>query len=480
MPKLNLRKKMICCFLLYLAFYGVYGTTFLRGFNSFNEEVSLLMHASNLSNICLEIRRYEKNFIIRHDEEDFRRVGQYVDEAQKYVPKVKNDLRLIQHPSYLEDLQKTLSDYELTFSAFKTECALGSSDLECKPRVSLRNLGQKLVRITEELVEYEQHKMVSFISNFRQLLFMSIVILVLLSLFTMFFLYSAVILPLKSIEKAAAEVAAGTFRKLPLPKNHDEVSSVLQAFNQMVTELGLRQEQLFQAKKLSSIGTLASGTAHQINNPLNNISTSCQLALAETDEIQSPFTVKMLQTIDQETQRAGEIVRGLLEFSRARTFSIQAVPLKTIINKAMQLVASEVPAGITVEHDVPDDLILSLDTQKMVEALINLIINAIHAIKEPPGLVSIWTKEVEGENVVLNIEDTGEGIEKENIQKIFDPFFTTKKEGNGTGMGLAVVYGIIKKQNGTIRVKSSKDRGTRFIITLPLSRDHLGPEIGKV
>lgn len=437
------------------------------------------MHASNLSNICLEIRRYEKNFIIFHDEEDFRRVGEYVDEAQKYVPEVQNDLRLIQHPSYLEDLQKTLLDYEKTFHSLKTDCDLESSDLECTPRITLRNLGQKMVRITEELVQYEQQKMTSFILESRKLLFKSIIGLVVLSVFTLLILYRNVILPLKSIERAAAEIAAGTFQKLPLPEKHDEVSSVLQAFNKMVSELELRQDQLLQAKKLSSIGTLASGTAHQINNPLNNIATSCQLALAEIDRNHDPFTTQMLQTIDQETERAGEIVRGLLEFSRASTFSIQAVPLKSVIEKAMQLVASEVPAGITVEHDVPDDLILSLDSQKMVEALLNLIINAIQSIKEPPGLVSIWT-EVEGGKVDIKIEDTGNGIEKEHLQKIFDPFFTTKQDGNGTGLGLAVVYGIIKKQHGTIRVESKKGEGSRFIITLPLFHPPIGPGDGMV
>ena len=162
----------------------------------------------------------------------------------------------------------------------------------------------------------------------------------------------------------------------------------------MVSELEQQQEQLFQAKKLSSIGTLASGTAHQINNPLNNIATSCQLALEEIDEEQSPFTVKMLQTIDQETQRAGDIVRGLLEFSRAQTFSMQAVRLKTVVDKVMQLVASEIPAGITIKQDVPDDLILYLDVQRMVEALLNLLINGVQAIENPPGQVAIlpWSK----------------------------------------------------------------------------------------
>jgi signal transduction histidine kinase len=240
----------------------------------------------------------------------------------------------------------------------------------------------------------------------------------------------------------------------------------------MVTDLEEQQEQLFQAKKLSSIGTLASGTAHQINNPLNNISTSCQLALADMGDDKDSFVVKMLQTINQETQRAGEIVRGLLEFSRAQTFSPQICPLVEIVTTVKRLVASEAPAGITIETDIPEDVLIFVDMQKMVEALLNLTINAIQAIPEPSGSIFIGAeKNTEKKEAVITIADTGVGIDQENLAKIFDPFFTTKNAEHGTGLGLAVVYGIIKKQNGSIRVESTKGKGTSFIITLPLSSE---------
>ncbi len=470
MIHLNLRQKMICCFCLHLTFYGVYGLTFLKDFNVFTEDVNLLTHAGNLSNICLEIRRYEKNFIIRHDEEDFLRVGAYLEEAQKYVPQVKSELRLITRPLHLEDLQKTLADYEKVFLTFRGDCSPESNDFECPSLVMLRKHGQELVYITEQLVHHEQLRMTNFMDTFKGRLYQSIAILLLLSVLTLFMLYGSIILPLKSIEKAAADIAAGTFRQFRLPKKRDEVISVLSAFNQMVMELEEQQEQLFQAKKLSSIGTLASGTAHQINNPLNNIATSCQLALTEIDAKQSPFVEQMLQTIDQETQRAGEIVRGLLEFSRVHTFCLRAVPLKSVVDKVLQLVASEVPAGITIEQQVSEEITLLLDVQKMTEALLNLLLNGVQAIKEPPGCVTIRAEEKDDEAIII-IEDTGSGIDQEDLQKVFDPFFTTKQEGNGTGLGLAVVYGIIKKHNGSIRVESTKGKGTQFIITLPLSKE---------
>ncbi|HID70840.1 MAG TPA: HAMP domain-containing histidine kinase [Desulfobacterales bacterium] len=358
------------------------------------------------------------------------------------------------------------------FKDTKKSCTADIGVGGCPGQNEVRELGQKLVSITGDLVQFEQGKMAEFIETFRSQLGKAIIFLVFLSLFTITLLYTAIIKPLKMVENAAIDIAAGTFSELPVDEKKGEIRSILRAFNRMVKELEEQQEQLFQAKKLSSIGTLASETAHQINNPLNNIATSCQLALSEADKDHNPMVVRMLETINQETERAGEIVRGLLEFSRAQTFSLQAYPLHKVVSRVQQLVSSEVPAGITLEVDIPQDIILRIDVQKTVEALLNLCINAIQAISEPPGRISIKAdKDGSGNNAVITVSDTGAGIEKENLQKIFDPFFTTKNAENGTGLGLAVVYGIIKKQHGTTRVDSEKGKGTRFTITLPLSHE---------
>ena len=408
----------------------------------------------------------------------FQKMGnfsEYLNEAQVTVPKVANDLEMMQQPVHLQDLAATLVEYEKTFYQFKETCALVRDNVECPTRDELRSLGQDLVRITEDLVLFEQGNFNNFIANFKVRLAKTVLLLVVLSIFTLALLYFSIIIPLKRVENAAIDIANGTFSRVPVDDKKGEVRSVLRAFNKMVTDLEEKQEQLFQAKKLSSIGTLASGTVHQINNPLNNISTSCQLALTDVDRTQFPFTVKMLETIAQETERAGEIVRGLLEFSRAQTFSLQLIPLVGVVQKVMQLAASEVPAGITITTDIPEDLILNLDVQKMTEALLNLVLNAIQAIEEPPGVIAISAR-VDGKSgqAVLTVADTGIGIEKDDLPRIFDPFFTTKNAENGTGLGLAVVYGIIKKQSGSTRVESIKGQGTKIIMTLPLSRDLAG------
>jgi two-component system, NtrC family, sensor kinase len=469
---LNLRQKMIGCFCLHLLFYIIVGSTFLKDFDMFHEDVTLLMHAGNLSNISLEIRRYEKNFIIRHDNDDFIKVLGYIDEAQQFVPQVIDDLKTMPQPSHLQDLTAKLTAYEEHFKDFKETCTSAKDAIVCPLREEVRALGQDLVTITEDLVLFEQNKMTAFIEKFTSRVVNAIFFLVMLSIFTITLLYTSIIKPLKMVENAAIDVANGSFSLLPVDEKKGEVRSVLRAFNKMVTDLEEQQEQLFQAKKLSSIGTLASGTAHQINNPLNNISTSCQLALADFGDDKDSFVVKMLETINQETQRAGEIVRGLLEFSRAQTFSPQTCQLAEIVRKVKRLVASEVPTGITIDTDIPDDVLLYVDVQKMIEALLNLTINAIQAIIEPPGSVFIGVeKDAAKKNAVITVADTGAGINQENLPKVFDPFFTTKNVENGTGLGLAVVYGIIKKQSGSIRVESTKGKGTSFIITLPLQSE---------
>ena len=469
---LNLRQKMIGCFCLHLFFYIIVGITFLKDFDMFNDDVTLLMHAGDLSNISLEIRRYEKNFIIRHENGDFIRVLEYIDEAQQFVPRVIDDLQIMPQPTHLEDLTAKLAAYKENFTHFKEQCNAGQNPIVCPLRETVRTLGQDLVTITEDLVLFEQNKMTAFIEKFTGRLIKTGLFLVVLSIFTIVLLYTSIVRPLKMVENAATDIANGTFSLLPVDEKKGEVRSVLRAFNKMVTDLEEQQDQLFQAKKLSSIGTLASGTAHQINNPLNNISTSCQLALADLGEGKETFAVKMLKTIDQETQRAGEIVRGLLEFSRAQTFSLQPYQLAEIVRKVRRLVASEIPAGITIDIDIPEDVFIYVDVQKMVEAFLNLTINAIQSILEPPGSVFIRAeKDAEKKNAVITFADTGAGIDQEHLSKIFDPFFTTKNAKNGTGLGLAVVYGIIKKQCGSIRVESTKGKGTSFIITLPLQSE---------
>jgi signal transduction histidine kinase len=236
----------------------------------------------------------------------------------------------------------------------------------------------------------------------------------------------------------------------------------------MVQELEKRQDQLVQGKKMSSIGVLTAGIAHQLNNPLNNISTSCQIILEELDDGDKELLRKLLTNVEQEVYRARDIVKGLLEFSRVRDFALKTVPLEEVVKRSTRLISSQVPPGIDVVTEVPGDLILELDPQRMQEVFLNLLMNAIQAITETPGEIKISARaDAARREAVITVADTGVGIPQEELDRIFDPFFTTKEVGAGTGLGLSIVYGIIEKHHGRISVESREGEGTRFIIRMP-------------
>ncbi|MEW5910758.1 MAG: HAMP domain-containing sensor histidine kinase, partial [Thermodesulfobacteriota bacterium] len=204
-------------------------------------------------------------------------------------------------------------------------------------------------------------------------------------------------------------------------------------------------------------------------NPLNNISTSCQILLEEGGRTDPEMMHKMLSNIEQEVGRAKDTVKGLLEFSRDRDFALIPVSLAETVERAVKLISSQVPSGIEIRKDIPKDLILNIDPQRMQEVFLNLIMNAVQAIENSSGLISISarTDNYAGE-AVITVEDTGMGIPEKNYGMIFDPFFTTKEVGVGTGLGLSIVYGILQKHHGSISVESKVGEGTRFIIRLPL------------
>ncbi|MBS1128365.1 MAG: signal transduction histidine kinase, partial [Nitrospirae bacterium] len=197
-----------------------------------------------------------------------------------------------------------------------------------------------------------------------------------------------------------------------------------------------------------------------------------------------------LAQIEEQTDRARNIVQSLLEFSRSGDFKKQALPLGNVIEDTLRLVRGQLPAGVTVQVDVPAGLSITADKQRIQQVFINLVKNAGQAI-EGEGAISIkaWKHRaidkteddtaivnylkyrgkctLEVDTVDIEVHDTGQGIPHEDLSKIFDPFFTTKDVGKGSGLGLYIVHEIIEEHDGCIAVDSSPDRGTSFLLRLP-------------
>jgi nitrogen-specific signal transduction histidine kinase/iron only hydrogenase large subunit-like protein len=244
-------------------------------------------------------------------------------------------------------------------------------------------------------------------------------------------------------------------------------------------ELKETQEQLHSAEKLASIGQLAAGVAHEINNPLGTIMlyASMMKKKVEKSPCADEQNTEDLKLIIDEANRCKNIVSDLLNFARQGKLRVGDVNIHKLITGIVKTIKLN-PLYSDINFNVESELsntIIEGDNDQIKQVFLNLINNSCEALETSEiKNVTINIKKKD-ENIVINVIDTGCGIPQENINKIFTPFFTTKKIGKGTGLGLAIIYGIIKMHKGDIKVKSTIGKGTEFIITLPIKHNNINP-----
>jgi two-component system NtrC family sensor kinase len=289
------------------------------------------------------------------------------------------------------------------------------------------------------------------------------------------FLANTIVKPVNYLVKVTKRISQGDFSVKVEKRSKNEIGELEMTFSLMASSLqerdqeikSLNEQRLMRSEKLASIGRLAAGIAHEINNPLTAVLTFSSLLLRKAEEPQK----EKLEIIVKETTRCREIVRGLLNFARQNEPLKQICSVNDVIENALSLTRNQLKVSdnrVTVIREFGDIPAIAIDPNQMLEAFINIIINAIDAMPGG-GTLSVTTRRIEGENrIEIWFIDTGCGIPKVHLEQIFDPFFTTKDPGKGTGLGLAVTYGIIERHNGTIHVESEVEKGTTFIIKLPM------------
>jgi len=466
---LNIRQKIIVGLTICLLAIGFIGGNSYRFLREIERKQRLVEIADDLSNIILEIRRYEKNFLLYGSTDDLVENKRYIKEGLKVLSTIAPEIKKLKGAPQLGFLEEGFVKYGDLMDQMSVCVVKGRQSCEDDLEDRLRIEGKNLVDRSISLVTFERERILLIIGTLEKHLLLTLVIFLSIGGFLIPIVTRKIIKPLKIIEETTLQIANGNFNLIPVPNVCDETQRVVEAFNRMVAELEKRQEQLVQNKKLSSIGILTSGVAHQLNNPLNNISTSCQILLEENGKTDPKLMLRMLSNIEQEVSRAKDTVKGLLEFSRDRDFALVPLSLNDIVERSIRLVSSQVPSGIEIQKDIPKDLILNIDIQRMQEVFLNLIMNAVQAIASSAGLIKISARpDYDFGIAIITVEDTGVGIPEKNFSMIFDPFFTTKEVGVGTGLGLSIVYGILQKHHGTISVESRVGEGARFIIHLPL------------
>ena len=253
----------------------------------------------------------------------------------------------------------------------------------------------------------------------------------------------------------------------PLCADSDEQTGALGVFEDVTQRLQL-EEQLQQREKLSSIGLLAAGVAHEVNTPLTGVSSYTQMLLGMLSESDPKHA--LLLKVRRQAERATDIVNNLLNFSRTGSAAeFDAVDIHRVLDDTLQLLEPQLRRSqIEIVRDYGDNLPqVHGNSVKLQQVFTNLILNARDSIANGNGRVSLSTRNGDDGSLVVEVADSGVGIAPDDVAKIYDPFFTTKGVGRGTGLGLAVTYGIVQEHSGHISVSSTPGLGTTFRISLP-------------
>lgn len=286
--------------------------------------------------------------------------------------------------------------------------------------------------------------------------------------------------PLERLSNAVRKIAKGDFDVNVGIKSRDEIGQLSNSFNDMASELKQResslqkaQHALVQSEKMAAVGTLSAGLAHEVKNPLSAVLGYAQLSKRKLDQ---PEVLKRnLDIIENETKRCNEIIDNLMQFSRMEKGEHSQISINDVVNKSMAIVDHQLALkNVRIEAALADNIpLLAGNANQLQQVLMNLMINAQHAIGEDGGTVKLATY-VNSGFVIITVSDTGPGVDDDLAHKIFEPFFTTKPAGQGTGLGLSVSYGIIKDHGGEISVRRAASGGAKFVIELPLAAETAG------
>jgi two-component system NtrC family sensor kinase len=319
---------------------------------------------------------------------------------------------------------------------------------------------------------------------------------VVLLLVILYFSTTRITNPLQKMVVATQKISAGDLTHQVEVSSRDEIGYLAASFNKMTadlkvaneklvewgktlekkveertTELTEMQAHLIQSEKLASLGKLAAGIAHEINNPLGGILIYSHLLLEDLDE-NSPH-YENLKKIVKETSRCKDIVKGLLEFARPREPEMSLIDINDTVERSLSIMAGQALfQNIKIKKSFASDLPkIVADSAQLQQVFMNIIINAAEAM-DGNGILTLSTSLNGGGTFIeVKFSDTGHGIKEEDKKRLFEPFFSTKEVGKGTGLGLAISYSIIQKHKGKIEVQRQSEKGSTFIVQLPVKKE---------
>lgn len=413
-------------------------------------------------NFILNLRRLEKNYMLFRDEKALSELNAGFLSLKRMMP------LCIACIPYVEAMH--------TLSYTYKKSAVMENELQVTDK--------KLEDVTGAIAVRERERISSFLTQTKHILLIALVLLCTLGPLFVYKTATYIVAPIKRLAEITKKISDGDMQLRAPLREHDETYSLAQSFNTMLNNLQQthrsledsiellheKQVQLVDSEKRASMGLLVAGVAHELNNPLNNISLTAEAMMDDLEELPRDELKTYVHDIFSQCQRAHNIVVNLLDFARARRSTImEKQDIINTVNVSLTLIENQLRVNkIGLKQNIPDSaLYVRGNRSKLEQILISLMINAIQAMKEEGTLTVIVHPDEENRNILIKISDSGPGIPEENLKNIFEPFFTTKAVGKGTGLGLAVSRSLVLEHKGEIEVESKVGKGTTFIIKLP-------------
>ncbi len=428
--------------------------------------------ADDLNASFLEMRLSEKNYFLYGDKSALTEIDRMAGKSMGTLETVEQDITKATGKTNFLELKSSLTKYRAEVNQIKDSHSGGT-----EPQVGLREAGQKLREFSNRITHLERRKVNEILSHSKQQLFTSLAFILIAAIGLRYMTFFNMLKTLKQIKKVVVSISEGNFSPVATEVPDDELGSVMTAIRSMSKELENREEQILQAKKLASLGILTAGVAHELGNPLNNISMIAQAYMEIYDNLSKEDRIDFMVKIEEETHRIKKIVNNLLDFSKPKKSQSKIANINDVVLRGIKLVQNMIHVCNVEPHthlteDLPS---VFIDEHQILEVLINLMTNSLQA-SSPGDSLSVTTHlSEEGEHIEITVEDSGKGIPQELLAHVFDPFFTTKGS-SGTGLGLFVSYGIIKNHQGVIKVSSSEGVGTCFTIELPVYKPTIEEE----
>ncbi len=464
---MKIEHKIIISNVFNVALILLTGIFAIQNMNNVLTKLRFVEIADDLNASLLEMRISEKNYFLYGNAEMLLDIDEKIKTSEALIDKAKGDIVRAVGAGSLSKLRSHLKEY-----AESLDIVSRHPVRDLRNETMLRTAGKTLREYSQTMTKLERERMNAIIARSKKILLYSFWAIFVSAIVVSHFISQKILASLRAIEKMTMYISKGDFRKIDVDRSKDEFGSVINAINFMSEELSHREEEIIQSKKLASIGILTAGVAHELTNPLNNISMMAQNFIEYYDSLTAEERIGLMSKVEGETERIQEIVRNLLDFSKPKEANLQKADVNAVIAKTMSLVqnmldVSNINTKLGLSEDLPE---VYLDAHQIQQVLVNLVTNAVQAMSSG-GMLFIGSRAgKKGDSIEITVKDSGRGISPEFLPHIFDPFFSTKGDA-GTGLGLSVSYGIIKNHKGEIRVESKAGVGTTFTIELPVNRN---------